>query len=132
MELCSKPLSVNKLLIAFREQYADEIQDLKVQENYQIFTEAFQQMKKMLQGMENSLVIIWEILPGLGRTQMILLSCTTVLTGQDLFTMANGFKSREWTEKDKAYFSRKFTSFVPGAWDRRDILDNWEELAKVS
>ncbi|KAL2063414.1 hypothetical protein VTL71DRAFT_5219 [Oculimacula yallundae] len=38
---------------------------------------------------------------------------------------------REYLTKQKAHFGCKFTRFVPGIWDRRDVLDNWEELVKV-
>jgi hypothetical protein len=88
---------------------------LRSKKNYQIFKEARQQMETILQGTANAPVIALEILSSLGRTQMVLLSCTTVLTGQDLCARANYLKSREWTEKEKAYFSYKFTSFVPRA-----------------
>jgi hypothetical protein len=129
--LYSKPLSADEFLIAFREQYADKIEALTVQRFCQIFKEARQQIEMMLLGMADAPVIALEILSGLERTQMVLLSCATIITGQDSYALANSLKSRDWTEDEKADFSRKFTSCVPGAWDRRDILDRWEELVKV-
>ncbi len=128
----SQLLYANEFLVAFREQYADEIRGLIIQENYLIFSEAQQQIEKMLQRIADAPAIALKILSGLERIQVVLLSCTTVLTGQDLSAKANWWESRKWTAEEKDDFCCEFTRFVPGVWYEGGILDSWEELVKVS
>ena len=129
----SKPFSANEYLVAFREQYAIEIWALEVQRNYQVFRQARQQMAMVLilLGIPHP-VNTSEILSNLEHTQMVLLSSTTTITGQDCSTRANCLKTRDWTEDEKARFCSKFTSFMPGTWHKSDILNSWEKLVKVS
>lgn len=86
----------------------------------------------VLRGMVHASVIALEILSGLERTQMILLSCAIENTGRYILTLDNCLNSRAWTEGQKAHFGCKFTNSVPGPWNRGDVLDKWEELVKVS
>ena len=129
--LHSELLSADEFLVAFREQYADEIRDLTIQKNNQIFSEALQQMEKMLSGMADALFITLEILSNLDRTQIALLSSTTVLTGHDISALEDWPKSEDWKDEEKTAFCHKFTLFVPGIWYMGGILDRWEELFKV-
>lgn len=130
--MSSKLLSADEILIAFREQYADEIWALKAKINYKIFKEAHLQISIMLQGMVDGPVIALEILSGLERTQMILLSCAIKNVRGCIFTLADYLNPRAWTEQQEAHFCSKFTKSVTGPWYRRDVLDKWEELVKVS
>lgn len=130
-DLCSELLSADEFLVAFREQHADEIWDLTVQNNYQIFKEARQQLEKMLSGMTDALIIALEILSDLDRTQIALLSSTTVLAGHGFSALADWPKSEDWKDEEKTAFCHKFTRFVPGIWYVGGILDRWEELFKV-
>lgn len=82
--------------------------------NCQIFKEACQQIKRMLVEVVDALAVALEILSGLTRTQMALLSCATIVAGQCFHDVISGVDSREWTDKERATFTRKFTSFVAG------------------
>ena len=117
---------------AFREENADEIRALCIKKNCQIFKEACQQMERMLIMVADAPAVALEILSGLTRTQMALLSCATLVTGQCFHDVVSGVDSREWTDEERAAFARKFTSFVAGRWDEERILNDWDELAKVS
>jgi hypothetical protein len=117
---------------AFREENADEIRALCIKKNCQIFKEACQQMERMLLGVADAPAVALEILSGLTRTQIVLLSCATIVAGQCFLGVANGVESRSWTDEERDTFVRKFTSYVAGPWDRERILNDWEELAKVS
>ena len=118
--------------IAFREENADEIRALTIKRNCQIFKEACQQMEKMLLGVEDAPAVALEMMSGLTRTQMTLLSCATLVARQCLHDVVSGVDSREWTDEERAVFARKFTSFVAGQWDEERILNDWDKLAKVS
>ena len=124
--------SAKEFHIAFREQFAIEIWALKVQRNYQIFIGALRKIKIMLPGIVDAQIIALEILSGLDYTQMVLLSCATEVTIHDSSALKNYSISNIWTEEKQADFSRKFTCSVPGSWDRRDILNSWDKLLKVS
>ena len=128
-DLYSKPLSADEFHIAFQEQYADEIWALKAKIHYQIFKEAHLQMMIVFRGMAHASVIALEILSGLERTQMALLSSAIEITGRTPHSCLN---SRAWTKGQKADFVGKYTRYVPGSWDTGDVLDQWEELVKVS
>ena len=123
----SKSFSADQFLIDFREQYATEIWSLKAQESYQVFEEALQLMENMLLGKADALIIALEILSGLERTQIVLLSCAANLSSDDFCALA--CRGRKYKVHDD--FSCKFTSFVPGSWSWREIQDSWEKLAKV-
>ena len=130
-DLYSEPVSANESLVVFREKYADEIWALKARTNYQIFIEAYLQTRSMLQGLVDSPFTASEILCGLERSQMVLLSCAIKDRGRG--TLAPGcWNSRAWTQKQKDHFASTFTRLVRGTWYRRDVLDKWEELVKVS
>jgi hypothetical protein len=118
--------------IAFREENADEIRALCIKKNCQIFKEACQQMERILVEVADAPAVALEILSGLTRTQMALLSCATIVAGQCFHDVANGVDSREWTDEERAAFTRKFTSFVAGRWDGERVLNDWNKLAKVS
>jgi hypothetical protein len=83
----------------------------------------------MLLGIPHASLNALEILSDLEHTQMVLLSSTTTVTGQDFSTLK---KTRDWTNDEEARFCCKFTSFMPGPWDESDILNSWEKLVKVS
>jgi hypothetical protein len=117
---------------AFREENADEIRALCIKKNCQIFKEACQQMERMLIRVADAQAVALEIISGLTRTQMALLSCATIVAGQCFHDVVNGVDSREWTDEERAAFTRKFTSFVAGRWDEESILNDWDKLAKVS
>ena len=125
-------LSAKEIHVRFGEQYAVEIWALTVKESYFIFKDAYKQIGKMLLGLADAQVIALELLVGLERTQIVLLSCTTVVSGQDFSALDSCSKSEEWTDKEKADFTLKFTRYVRGAWFREDVLDKWDELVKVS
>ena len=129
-DLYPKPFSAYEFLIAFREQHAIEIWAFKVQTNYQIFKEALQQLRMMLLGIVDAPIIALEILSGLERTQMVLLSCVTEVTKHDFSALSNCSESKDWKDK-QADFSRKFTRSGAGSWARKDILDSWDQLLKV-
>jgi hypothetical protein len=118
--------------IAFREENADEIRALCIKKNCQIFKEACQQMERILVEVADAPAVALEILSGLTRTQMALLSCATIAAGQCFHDVVNGVDSREWTDEERAAFTRKFTSFVAGRWDEERVLNDWNKLAKVS
>ena len=72
-----------------------------------------------------------EILCGLERSEMVLLSCAINEKGRSIFA-PGCWNSRAWTEVQKDYFASKFTKYVRGAWHSKDVLNNWEEFVKVS
>jgi hypothetical protein len=125
-----KPFSADEFLIAFRTQNTNEIWARKVQKNYKIFVEAHLLIKVIVLGMADASGIALEILSGLERTQIDQLS-STIAAEQGFSTLANGFKSKDWPKGVKVGFCVKSTSFVSGSWDMRDMLEKWEELAKV-
>jgi hypothetical protein len=110
--------------IAFREEKADELRALCIQKNCQIFKDACQQMERMLLPVADTPTIALDILSGLTRTQIVLLSCTTVVAGQC-------FHSRDWTKEERDGFATKFSTYVDGRWDPERILNDWEELYRV-
>jgi hypothetical protein len=114
--------------IAFREENADDIRALCVKRHCQIFKDACQQMERMLLQVADAPTVALEILSGLTRTQIVLLSCATIVAGQCFI----GVNSRDWTKEERDGFTRKFTTYVDGPWDEERILNDWEELAKVS
>ena len=118
--------------VAFREENADEIRALPIKKNCQIFKEACQQMEKMLLWAADAPAVALEILSGLTRTQIVLLSCATIVAGQCFLNVTGPVDSRDWTDKERADFTSKFNSCVDGPWDRERILHDWEELVKVS
>ena len=61
--------------IAFQEENADKIRALCIKENCQIFRDACRQMERMLLGAADTSAVALEILCGLTRTQIVLLSC---------------------------------------------------------
>jgi hypothetical protein len=89
-------------------------------------------MERILLGVADAPAVALEILSGLTRTQIVLFSCATIVTGQCFLTMTSGVDSKDWTDEERDAFARKFTSYVAGPWDREKILNDWEELAKVS
>ncbi|KAI9046429.1 hypothetical protein LZ554_009562 [Drepanopeziza brunnea f. sp. 'monogermtubi'] len=97
-------------------------------QNLKILVEATRQLKKMLSGMEYSNFIAQEILAQLNRRDRVLLSCTTVVIGQDFATLANCQKSEDWAEEERKDFGLRFSGFVRGSWTIRDILAIWEEF----
>jgi hypothetical protein len=117
--------------IAFREEKADEIRALYIKKHCQIFKEACQQVERMLLLVADAPAIALEILSGLTRTQIVLLSCATVVAGQ-CFLNVIGMDSKDWTDEERARFTSKFTTYVEGPWNQEMILNEWEELAKVS
>ena len=118
--------------VAFREENADEIRALSIKKNCQIFKEACQQMERMLLQVVNAPAVALEILSGLTRTQIVLLSCATIVAGQCFLNVTGRVDSRDWTDKERAVFANKFTSYVDGPQDQERILHDWEELVKVS
>ena len=118
--------------IAFREENADEIRVLCIKRICQIFKEACQQMERMLLGVADAPAVALEILSGLTRTQIVLLSCATIVEGQCFLNVTSSVDSRDWTEEERTAFVCKFTTYVAGPGDRERILNDWEELAKVS
>lgn len=118
--------------ITFRKENADEIRALYIKKNCQIFKEACQQMERILVKVADTPAIALEILSSLTYTQMALLLCTTIIAGQYFHNIVNSVDSREWTDKKRATFTRKFTSFVAGQQDKERVLNDWNKLAKVS
>ncbi|KUJ09873.1 uncharacterized protein LY89DRAFT_787587 [Mollisia scopiformis] len=117
--------------IAFREENADEIRALCIKKNCQIFKDACQQIERMLLGAADTSAVALEILSGLTRTQIVLVSCATVVEVQCFHSVTRSADLRDWTEEEREAFVRKFTSFVDGYWDQERILNDWEELVKV-
>ena len=108
--------------VAFREENADKIRALPIKKNCQIFKEACQHMEKMLLWVADAPAVALEILSGLTRTQIVLLSCATIVAGQCFLNVTSRVDSRDWTDKKRADFTSKFTSCVYGPWDRERIL----------
>ncbi|KAH7317277.1 hypothetical protein BKA65DRAFT_483516 [Rhexocercosporidium sp. MPI-PUGE-AT-0058] len=71
-----------------------------------------------------------EILAQLNRRDKVLLSCTTVVVGQDFATLADFQNPGDWAKEERDYFCLKFSGFVRGSWTMRDILGRWEEFFK--
>jgi hypothetical protein len=117
--------------IAFREENADEIRALYIKQNCQIFREACQQMESMLLWVADAPAVALEILSGLTRTQIVLLSCATIVERQCFLSLSR-VDSRDWTDEERDAFVCKFTTHVAGSWNPEKILNDWEELAKVS
>jgi hypothetical protein len=86
----------------------------------------------MLLRVADAPAVALEIISGLKRTQIVLLSCASKVAGQCFLDVASGVYSREWTNEERAAFSCKFTRCVAGSWERGCILNDWDELAKVS
>jgi len=86
----------------------------------------------MLVEVADALAVALEILSGLTRTHIALLSCATIVAGQCFYDVINGVDLREWTDEERVAFTRKFTSFVAGRWDEERVLNDWDKLAKVS
>jgi hypothetical protein len=121
-----------QITINFRKEKANEIRAQWVKKNYQIFEGACQQMKRMLLQVPDAPAVAVEILSGLKRTEIVLISCATVVAGQCFLDMVSGVDPESWTAEERAAFTRKFTSSAVGNWAREDILNDWKELAKVS
>jgi hypothetical protein len=113
--------------IAFREENADEIRATCIKKNCQIFKEACQQMESMLLSGADAPAVALEILSGLTRDQIVLLSCSTIVARQCFV----GVNSRDWTKEEKAGFVRKFTTYVDGEWDQKSMWNEWEHLSQV-
>jgi hypothetical protein len=86
--------------IAFREENSDEIRALYIKKNCQIFKEACQQIERMLLWVADAPVVALEILSGLTRTQIVLLSCATIVAGQCFLNMNSSVNSRDWTDEE--------------------------------
>jgi hypothetical protein len=86
--------------IAFREENADEIRALHIKRNCQIVREACQQMESMLLWVADAPAVALEILSGLTRTQIVLLSCATIVEGQCFLSLTRTVDSRDWTDEE--------------------------------
>jgi hypothetical protein len=71
--------------------------------------------------------IALDILSGLKRTQMFLLSCATIVTGQDSFALEKCSKSKNWSQ-EKEGFALHFSCFVLRSWTKGEILGNGRSL----
>ncbi len=91
-------------------------------------------MERMLLWVVDALAVALEILSGLTRTQIVLLSCATVVEHCFLNVIAgtDGMDWSDWEEDEQTAFVCKFSNHVSGIWDQERILKDWEELAKVS
>ncbi len=108
----------------------DPAQALRIQDNRKILVEATQQLEKMLFESQDAGIIASNIITYLGRTEIVLLSCTTVV---DFSTLANCQKSRaSFNDTEQEAFCLKFSRFVTGPWRMREVFGLWEELCKVS
>jgi len=108
--------------------YSDPARALKILINYQVLVEATQQLKKMLSKSRDARITASKILSRLSIEEIVLLSCTTSCT-----TTINREDRSEYlvdAEKEEV-FCRKFTYFVSGCWNRRDVLGSWEKFHKV-
>ena len=112
--------------------FPEAVRALSMQRNYVLLDEATKQLKKMLSGPGDSNIIAPEILAHLGHREIVLLSCTTVLVGQDFASLADYKKPEDWAKEKKHNFCLKFTEYVGGRWDMEHILDRWEAFLKVS
>jgi len=108
--------------------YSDPARALKILKNYQVLVEATQQLKKMLPKSRDARIIASKILSRLSIEEIVLLSCTTSCTA----TISREDRSEYLVDaEEEEVFCRKFTYFVSGSWNRRDVLDSWEKFHKV-
>ncbi|PVH69924.1 hypothetical protein DL98DRAFT_521914 [Cadophora sp. DSE1049] len=108
----------------------EAVRAYRIGQDIQILVEATRQLKKMLSGMEYCDFAAPEILAQLSRRDKVLLSCTTVVVGQDFATLADFQDSGDCAKEEREHFCLKFSSFVRGSWTMGDILAIGEEFFK--
>ncbi|XMA13643.1 hypothetical protein WAI453_006434 [Rhynchosporium graminicola] len=102
---------------------------LRIKKNHQVLVEATREVGKMLHELGGSLCIIAsKILSGLSSSDLVLLSCATVID-RKYPSWTNWQSIRD--DQEKEAFCRKFSSSMPGCWDPDDIRESWGNIHKV-
>ncbi|KAK0113089.1 hypothetical protein ONS95_014794 [Cadophora gregata] len=107
-----------------------EIQQIGKQSGLGTRNEAIQQLEKMLSGEKYYSAITREILAQLSQRDQVLLSCTTVVVGENFADLAKCQKPENWAEEERVGFCLKFSAFERGR-RMEDILRQWVELSEV-
>ncbi|KAH7364882.1 hypothetical protein BKA65DRAFT_492162 [Rhexocercosporidium sp. MPI-PUGE-AT-0058] len=114
----------------FTTYFLDTVQAYRDWQMLKIRDEATRQLEKMLSGTEYCSAIALEILAQLSHKEKVLLSCTTVVVGENFADLAECQKPENWKEEEMEDFCLKFSTFVRGRWCREDILRLWVKLSK--
>ncbi|KAG4427006.1 hypothetical protein IFR05_017511, partial [Cadophora sp. M221] len=98
------------------------VQILEILKNYWILFHATQQLEKMLPKSGYTSIVASKILSRLSRTDLVLLSCSTVID--------RGVPG-DWHQQELEAFCRKVSYLALGRWEERDVLERWNKLYSV-
>jgi hypothetical protein len=120
-------------LFALTEQNTSTLQNFtrNLQETSSISLKARHQIMKMMQRAAHPPNSAVEVLSGLDYIQKVLISCTATFKKQNFPTLADFFKSEDWTKEEIDGFCTEFATFVSERNTKRHILQRWERLRKI-
>jgi hypothetical protein len=113
-------------------KFIQDLEDLKANKERKMFEQAQRQVEAMLPERRDRSTVALKIVRDLGRTDLVLVSSTTAITGDDPAAWRTYLFFGVWTEKEEAGFTSNFTYNTPEMWSSKSILQLWSRFLRVS